>query len=207
MVIGMRSKELIKSIILYILVLMSAVLTYMTWNFSPDLANVDQQDSDSKDAKANTIGKPFEQGMSKVVAPYQVIHSKGEDTEGMEATRNNVEKAISPFKKQRVLYAEQMHSNHNLIIPDLSEEFLVLDFSYDMPLATYLGQALNINAKVPNNFKFDRLLIDENEDGKVKLYAISKDRHNVVRMTTTAKISSFNKLLKDQQNEIVRAHV
>ena len=94
---------------------MSVVLTYMTWNFSPDLANVDQQDSSNKDAKANTIGKPLDQGMSKVVAPYQIIHSNGDDTEGMEATRSNVEETISPLKNQRVLHAEQMHSNHNFI--------------------------------------------------------------------------------------------
>src|SRR5699024_6148826 len=135
--------------ILFLLVLMSAILTYMTWNFSPDLANVDKDDNSKKEAKSNTIGKPLDQGMSQVVTPYQVIHSKGENTEGMEATRSNVEETIQPLKNHRVLHAEQMHSNHNLIIPDLSDEFLVLDFTYDMPLATYLGQVLNINAKVP----------------------------------------------------------
>ncbi|WP_233276945.1 two-component system activity regulator YycH, partial [Staphylococcus aureus] len=80
----------------------------------------------------------------------------------------------------------------------LSDDFLILDFTYDMPLATYLGQALNINAKVPNNFKFDRLIVDNDKDGTVKLYAISKDRHNVVRMTTSAKLSQFEKVMKQQ---------
>ncbi len=202
MVIGMQSKELIKSIILFLLVLMSAILTYMTWNFSPDLANVDKDDNSKKEAKSNTIGKPLDQGMSQVVTPYQVIHSKGENTEGMEATRSNVEETIQPLKNHRVLHAEQMHSNHNLIIPDLSDEFLVLDFTYDMPLATYLGQVLNINAKVPNNFKFDRLLIDNNQDGKIKLYAISKDRHNVVRMTTTVKADKFSQAMKKRQQQM-----
>ncbi|MBF0813577.1 MULTISPECIES: two-component system activity regulator YycH [Staphylococcus] len=197
----MRSKELIKSIILILLVLMSAVLTYMTWNFSPDLANVDKQ-QDNKETEAKTIGKPLDQGMDKVVTPYQVIHSKGEDSEGMEATKSNVEATLKPLKNHRVLRSEQMHSNHNLIIPDLSDEFLVLDFTYDMPLATYLGQALNINAKVPNNFKFDRLIVDNNKDGTVKLYAISKDRHNVVRMTTSAKLSQFEKVMKQQQKNM-----
>lgn len=181
---------------------MSAILTYMTWNFSPDLANVDKDDNSKKEAKSNTIGKPLDQGMSQVVTPYQVIHSKGENTEGMEATRSNVEETIQPLKNHRVLHAEQMHSNHNLIIPDLSDEFLVLDFTYDMPLATYLGQVLNINAKVPNNFKFDRLLIDNNQDGKIKLYAISKDRHNVVRMTTTVKADKFSQAMKKQQQQM-----
>ena len=202
MVIGMRSKELIKSIILILLVLMSVVLTYMTWNFSPDLANVDNQGSNSKDYEPNTIGKPLNQGMDQVITPYQVVHSKGDQTEGMEATKQNIENILKPLKNHRVLHAEQMHSNHNLIIPDLTDEFLVLDFSYDTPLATYLGQALNIDAKVPNNFKFDRLIIDNNKDGNVKLYAISSDRHNVVRMTTSAKLNNLKKVMQTQHKKM-----
>ncbi|WP_436855469.1 YycH family regulatory protein [Staphylococcus caeli] len=198
----MRSKELIKSIILGLLVLMSVVLTYMTWNFSPDLANIDNQESSSKASEANVIGKPLNEGMGKVVTPYQIVHSEGEDTEGMEATKQNVETTLEPLKDHRVIRSEQMHSNHNLIIPDLTDEFLVLDFTYDMPLATYLGQALNIDAKVPNNFKFDRLIVDNNKDGNVKLYAISKDRHNVVRMTTSAKLTKFKNVMKQQQKNM-----
>ena len=125
-----------------------------------------------------------------------------EDPKWMEATRQNIKDIIKPLKNQRVTQSEQMHSNHNLIIPDLSDDFLVLDFTYDMPLATYLGQVLNVNAKVPNNFKFNRLLIDKSIEGKVKLYAISKDRHNVVRMATTAKQSKFTKQLKAMQSSL-----
>ncbi len=181
---------------------MSVVLTYMTWNFSPDLANIDNQESSSKASEANVIGKPLNEGMGKVVTPYQIVHSEGEDTEGMEATKHNVETTLEPLKDHRVIRSEQMHSNHNLIIPDLTDEFLVLDFTYDMPLATYLGQALNIDAKVPNNFKFDRLIVDNNKDGNVKLYAISKDRHNVVRMTTSAKLTKFKNVMKQQQKSM-----
>ncbi|PTI80337.1 hypothetical protein BU064_01720 [Staphylococcus succinus] len=197
----MRSKELIKSMILFLLVLMSVVLTYMTWNFSPDLADVDKQEH-SDESKPNTIGKPLNQGMNQVITPYQVIYSKGEDIKGMEATRSNINEMTKPLKNQRVIQSEQMHSNHNLIIPDLSDDFLVLDFTYDMPLATYLGQALNINAKVPNNFKFNRLLVDRTKDGKVKLYAISKDRHNVVRMMTTAKQDKFTQKLESLRKKM-----
>ncbi|MBK3719867.1 Two-component system YycF/YycG regulatory protein YycH [Staphylococcus arlettae] len=193
MVIGMQNKELIKTIILVILVLMSGVLTYMTWNFSPDLANVDNQTD--KDKQTHAIGKPLNQGMEQVVTPYQIIHSKGEDTEGVTATKDNVKTMLDPLMDQRVTRAERMHSQHNLIIPDLSDDFVVLDFTYDMPLATYLGQSLNISAKIPNNFKFNRLLIDQSHNGKVQLYAVSKDRHDVVRMTTTAKTSKLKQAL------------
>ncbi|MGS0651327.1 two-component system activity regulator YycH, partial [Staphylococcus arlettae] len=159
----MQNKELIKTIILVILVLMSGVLTYMTWNFSPDLANVDNQTD--KDKQTHAIGKPLNQGMEQVVTPYQIIHSKGEDTEGVTATKDNVKTMLDPLMDQRVTRAERMNSQHNLIIPDLSDDFVVLDFTYDMPLATYLGQSLNISAKIPNNFKFNRLLIDQSHNG------------------------------------------
>ena len=195
MVIGMRSKELFKTIILTLLVLMSAVLTYMTWNFSPDLANVNSHDS--KDKHTNTIGKPLKGGMSQAITPYQIIHSNGDKTEGMDATKSNVKALTKPLKDQRVTHSERMHSQHNLIIPDLSNDFVVLDFTYQMPLATYLGQVLNINAKVPNHFNFNRLLIDKDHNGKLKLYAISKDRHEVVRMTTTAKSSKMAQVLEE----------
>ena len=45
MVIGMSNRENIKSIILILLVLMSVVLTYMIWNFTPDLTHLDSTDS------------------------------------------------------------------------------------------------------------------------------------------------------------------
>ncbi|HEC2191387.1 TPA: hypothetical protein R1940_002539, partial [Staphylococcus delphini] len=37
----MRTRELIKSIVLALLVLSSIVLTVMIWNFSPDLTDAD----------------------------------------------------------------------------------------------------------------------------------------------------------------------
>ncbi|MEJ7480438.1 two-component system activity regulator YycH, partial [Staphylococcus pasteuri] len=45
----MNNKEHTKSIILVLLVLMSIVLTYMVWNFSPDLSNIDNTDNSKSD--------------------------------------------------------------------------------------------------------------------------------------------------------------
>ena len=187
----MRSKEHIKTVILALLVLMSLVLTYMTWKFTPDLQTVDKEAN--KDHASQSIGKTNNVDMSEVITPYQIIYSKADHPEGMVASRQNVSTVLKPLKNQHVTHSDQMHSDHNLIIPDLTDEFLVLDFTYDMPLATYLGDVLNISAKVPSNFKFNRLLIDQSNDDKIQLYAISKNRHDVVRMTLSSKASSVNK--------------
>ena len=73
MVIGMRHKEAAKSVILTLLVLMSIVLTYLMWNFSPDLANLESQDN--KKTNQNTIGKANSEPMASVISPYQVVYS------------------------------------------------------------------------------------------------------------------------------------
>ena len=71
MVIGMRSKEHIKTVILALLVLMSLVLTYMTWKFTPDLQTVDKEAN--KDHASQSIGKTNNVDMSEVITPYQII--------------------------------------------------------------------------------------------------------------------------------------
>ena len=66
----MNSKEHIKSIILGLLVLMSIVLTYMVWNFTPDLNNVASSEN-SKSNEPKPLSKPM---TAKWMAPSH--HSK-----------------------------------------------------------------------------------------------------------------------------------
>ena len=54
----------------------------------------------------------------------------------------------------------------------------------------------DIDAKVPNNFNFDRLLIDQDHNNHVVLFAISKDRHEVVKLKTTMKGNNVDKAFK-----------
>ena len=102
----------------------------------------------------------------------------------------------STFKNQEVKSVSHLKREHNLVIPELSNDFIVLDFTYDLPLSTYLSQVLDIDAKVPNNFNFDRLLIDQDHNNHVVLYAISKDRHEVVKLKTTMKGNNVDKAFK-----------
>ncbi|EVF27872.1 5'-nucleotidase [Staphylococcus aureus GGMC6024] len=181
----MNNKEHIKSVILALLVLMSVVLTYMVWNFSPDIANVDN--TDSKKSETKPLTTPMTAKMDTTITPFQIIHSKNDHPEGTIATVSNVNKLTKPLKNKEVKSVEHVRRDHNLMIPDLSSDFTLFDFTYDLPLSTYLGQVLNMNAKVPNHFNFNRLVIDHDADDNIVLYAISKDRHDYVKLTTTTK--------------------
>ncbi|MBL3398781.1 hypothetical protein I6I27_06390 [Staphylococcus pasteuri] len=198
----MNSKEYIKTIILILLVLMSIVLTYMVWNFSPDLSNADSTSSDNKKDNSKPIGKPMSAKMDKTITPFQIVQSNGDKTKGMPATGHAVSQILSPLKDKNVDSVQHLKRNHNLIIPELSDNFIVLDFTYDLPLSTYLSQVLNIDAKTPNHFNFNRLLIDQDQEGHVILYAISKDRHQVVKMKTSVKGKDVNQSLKNLSSEM-----
>lgn len=198
MVIGMKSKEYIKSIILILLVMMSIVLTYMVWNFTPDLTNIDS--AESKKGNVKSIGKPMAAHIENVIAPYQIVEVKDDKVKGMAPSRAQLSQVSEALKNHEVSKIEHLQRDYNLTLPTLNTRFTVLDFTYDMPLTTYLGQVLNTSAKVPKNFNFNRLLVDENSKGNLELYAISKDRHQVMKVTMNAKAKNFAKTM-DQLSE------
>ena len=191
----MNSKEHIKSIILGLLVLMSIVLTYMVWNFTPDLNNVASSEN-SKSNEPKPLSKPMTAKMDGTITPFQIIHAKDDKPQGTVSTGDALDSIIEPLKNQEVKTVSHTHRDHNLVIPELSNDFVVLDFTYDLPLTTYLSQVLNIDAKVPNHFNFNRLLVDQDNDNHVVLYAISKDRHEVVKLKTSAQGKNIDKALK-----------
>lgn len=200
MVIGMRHKEAAKSVILTLLVLMSIVLTYLMWNFSPDLSNLESQDN--KKANEKTIGKPNSEKMDNAISPYQIVYNHGDKTDGALETRKLNRDIADILKNQRVTDSSEIYHDHNLFIPELSDNFVALDFTYDMPLTTYLGQVMNMDVKIPNKFKFSRLIIDTDQEKTAVLYAISNDRHHVVRLNTSVPSSKVKKVVKSIQPEL-----
>ena len=96
----MNSKEHIKSVILFLLVMMSIVLTYMIWNFTPDLNNLDSADSKKNNTK--TIGKPLAAEMDTVISPYQVVSVNGDKVKGFAPSRSQLAQVIDPLKNHEV---------------------------------------------------------------------------------------------------------
>ncbi|GGA82642.1 YycH protein [Staphylococcus muscae] len=193
MVIGMRIKELIKSITLTILVISSIVLTLLIWNFTPDIADVD-----SELAKENTksIGPRFESQINQVIAPLQLVHVHGTNIEGMPATRE-VNELSDIFAKQHINKVVYIENDQSLLLRELSDHFLILDYPTDIPIAIYLSDVLDVQAKVPNHFKFNRLIYDIDSAEHLVVYAIDETRHRAVKMTTSIKTSSAKNHLEE----------
>ncbi|WP_233396859.1 two-component system activity regulator YycH, partial [Escherichia coli] len=112
----MNNKEHTKSIILVLLVLMSIVLTYMVWNFSPDLSNIDNTDN-SKSDKPKPLTKPMTAEMEGTITPFQIVHSRDDKSQGTVASGAVLDKMIQPLKNQEVKSVSHLKREHNLVIP------------------------------------------------------------------------------------------
>ncbi|KMR21908.1 two-component system activity regulator YycH, partial [Staphylococcus aureus] len=58
------------------------------------------------------------------------------------------------------------------------------------------------NAKVPNHFNFNRLVIDHDSDDNFVLYDISKDRRDYVELTTTTKNDHYIEALGEVKKDM-----
>lgn len=198
MVIGMRIKELVKSIILGALVLSSIVLTVLIWDFSPDSTDIDNEPTKEV---TKAIGPRFDTDISQVVAPLQLIDVHGTKVEGMPAT-SEVNHLTDVFNKQHIKKVVYIENEQTLLLRELSDHFLVLDYPTDIPLSMYLGETLDLQAKVPNHFKFDRLLYDIDTSDHLVVYAIGRDRHTAVKLTTSVKVESVKQHLNELQTAL-----
>lgn len=125
----MRTRELIKSIVLALLVLSSIVLTVMIWNFSPDLTDADNVHT--KDA-TEAIGTRYDKAFSQVVTPLQLVHIENDDVKGMPANKD-VNALMTVFQKHRIIEVEDIQNDDVVLLRNLSNHFVVLDYPSDIP--------------------------------------------------------------------------
>ena len=140
--------------------------------------------------------------IENVISPYQIVEVKGDKVKGLAPSRAQLSQVTGTLKNHEVSKVEHIHRDYNLNIPMLNDHFTVLDFTYDILLTTYLGQVLNSSAKVPKNFKFNRIIVSQNPKENLELYAISEDRHEVMKVTLTTKANHFIKVMDHLNKEM-----
>lgn len=198
MVIGMRIRELIKSIVLTFLVISSLVLTFMIWNFSPD---VSETYSDTNKENTKAIGMRYDKDAGQVMTPLQMIHVNGEKMEGAPATPyvNDFSKL---FDKHHISKVEEFQNDNGLTLNTLSDRLIIFDYPTDIPLAMYLNEVMNVPAKVPANFKFNRIILDIGQRQKVNVYAIDAERHRAIRMRTNVSVKTIDQYLSNMSSSL-----
>lgn len=196
--IGMQTKEIIKSILLALLVLSSVILTVMIWNFSPDLTDADSTDQ-SNSTKA--IGPRFNHDFDEIITPLQMVHVEDSTIKGSPAT-SRVNQFLSLLSEEHITKVEDIQNEQVILLRDLSDNLLILDYPTDIPLSVYLNDVFDISVKVPDRFMFDRLVLDLNDRQEVIIYALQSDRQRAIKLTTSINANDMIQRLKSLNQDL-----
>ncbi|MBI5974993.1 YycH family regulatory protein [Staphylococcus canis] len=195
----MRTKEIIKTILLILLVASSMVLTFKIWNFSPDLTDAD---TSSQDQTTKAIGPRFDHDFDEVITPLQMIHVTGSKFNGLPADKQ-VHELLNELQDQQITKVEDIQNEQVILLRELSDNLLVLDYPTDTPLTVYLNDIFDISAKVPEQFMFDRLVFDLDSRDDVVIYALQENRQRAIKLTTSISTKTMKQKLQGMKQNLV----
>ena len=194
MVIGMY-KNLIKSLILIILVCSSMVLTYLIWNFKPQLTNVDTAVVEKK-----TIGPRFIDNIKNIYMPYQAVSYNEGNIKGTTESRLIME-LTNFLSESQIQSAYLIDNNGKFQAKNIGNRFTLFDFTVDIPQTMYVTNILDMNYKSGDRYTFKRLMIDSESRKNVNIYLIGRTK--VLKIETDAKSQAFNKLMQTERKSMV----
>ncbi len=150
-------RETAKSIVLFILVITSAILTYMVWSYQPEFSQVDTSIESSPN-----IGRGEPVSFKNVMRAYQLIWVDGNDVQG--TIKEDAVVGVREFLEGTEIQDINVYNNMNKLNPavreDGSEEFLIVDYPSEMPSKS-LFQVLGFefDGTLPD-YNFDRIVVD-----------------------------------------------
>lgn len=157
-------KETFKSVILFILVVTSAILTYMVWSYQPEFSEVET----SINATSN-VGSSEEVTFSQMMRAYQLV--RVDDSEITGSIQEDIIVGIREYLKDTEIEDVSAYNNLSRLDAvtkeDGSEDFLIVDYPSDMPAKT-LFQVLGFKyeGSIPD-YQFSRIIVDLGEDNIV----------------------------------------
>lgn len=192
LVIGMRNKEVIKSVILIIFVLFSVFMTYRVWTFTPELTDLESD----MNAETPAIGPKISKPIDSVIMPLRIINRNGTDLKGT-SNVEEIKKITDVMLDKDVKKVDILTSESAVQLDDLSERYTVLDFPDSVPSEMYLNQVLGLSMSNYPKINFDRILVDTKSTDRAIVYLLSENKQKAIKLQTTIKSHEFDKINKE----------
>ncbi|MFP4925586.1 two-component system activity regulator YycH, partial [Staphylococcus pseudintermedius] len=138
---------------------------------------------------------------SQVVTPLQLVHIENDDVKGMPANKD-VNALMTVFQKHRIIEVEDIQNDDVVLLRNLSNHFVVLDYPSDIPLSMYLNEVIEIPAKVPTNFKFNRLILDVDDAQHVIIYAMQPNHQRAIKLETNLNTKYVQKRIQKMKADL-----
>ncbi|GAA3721538.1 two-component system activity regulator YycH [Salinicoccus jeotgali] len=190
------NRERLKSTILFLLVISSAILTYMVWSYQPEFSQVDT----SIESTSN-IGQGESLEFGSVMRAYQLIWVDGNSVKG--TIKEDAVVGVREFLKDTEIENIDIYNNMNRLTPDVKEdggeEFLIVDYPSEMPSKS-LFQVLGFSYEgaLPD-YSFDRIIVDI-ASPKVTFYMLNEALEQVAVAETDIDSSYLLSIVEEYED-------
>lgn len=189
-------KEWIKSIILTVFVLSSAVLAYVVWSYEPEFSQIDTSIEGT-----TSIGQGERVSFEQVMSTYQLVWISGENTRGttdpsaLIGIREHLEGSnVTSMNVYNSINRLEVRTGENN-----EEEFLLVDYYSDVPSKTLFQMLGLVYEGTLPDFEFDRIVVDMKE-GDVIFNLVDESRSRVAVVTTDISADFLRSIVADYDN-------
>lgn len=188
---GMKYIEPVKSVVLFLLVILSVVLTFINWTYTPDYEYIEKTE-----VKEIEIGA--KKSIDEVIKPYKVIFRTEDEWTGTFANEA-IKDLMRAFGEWNAFDLEQINSNisSNYLNEIMrTKNRLTLFFAGEVPYSTF-NSVLKFTDKELPETTFDSMIIDWDDYANKELDVFFTSSNNKSLWRSHVKISDANRFLKE----------
>lgn len=187
----MKYIEPVKSIVLFLLVMLSIVLTFINWTYTSDYEYIEKTE-----VKEIEIGT--KKTIDEVIKPYKVIFQAND---GLTGTSSNVaiKDIMSAFGEWTALDLEQVNSNASSdYVNDMirTKNRLTLFFSGEVPFSMFHSILKFTNKELPET-TFNSIIIDWDDYVNKELDVFFVSSNNTSLLRSHVKIPDANQFIEE----------
>ncbi|AVK86844.1 hypothetical protein C3943_26925 [Lysinibacillus sp. B2A1] len=187
----MKYIEPVKSVVLFLLVMLSVVLTFIIWTYTPDYKIIEQTEG-----KEILIGS--QKRMEDIIRPYKAIYRFDEEFTGT-ASNGAMKDIMKAFQGWNVL--DIVPINNNLTANYVNEMIrtnnrMTVFFTGEIPYSAFSSIFQFTDKEIPET-TFNRMIIDWTNYGSKELQVFFISSNNKTLMRSRVSLQNTNPFIRD----------
>jgi len=187
----MKYIEPVKSVVLFLLVMLSVILTFIIWTYTPDYKIIEQTEG-----KEILIGS--QKRMEDIIRPYKAIYRFDEEFTGT-ASNGVMKDIMKAFQGWNVL--DLVPINNNLTANYVNEMIrtnnrMTIFFTGELPYSAFSSIFQFADKEIPET-TFNRMIIDWTNYGNKELQIFFISSNNKTLMRSRVSLQNTNQFIRD----------
>jgi len=187
----MKYIEPVKSVVLFLLVMLSVILTFIIWTYTPDYKIIEQTEG-----KEILIGS--QKRMEDIIRPYKAIYRFDEEFTGT-ASNGVMKDIMKAFQGWNVL--DLVPINNNLTANYVNEMIrtnnrMTIFFTGELPYSAFSSIFQFSDKEIPET-TFNRMIIDWTNYGNKELQIFFISSNNKTLMRSRVSLQNTNPFIRD----------